>query len=88
MEWGVKEYTCGWLWVWAVCPGQPLGLGFCALATTLWALPRARGVGLLGEGPEETHHLTGGEAESLMAETETHKGGSQGSLVCTPPRSP
>lgn len=40
------------------------------LPAVLWALSLPRDLGLVGEGRQETHHLVGGVAERLMAETE------------------
>lgn len=39
----------------------------------LQALPLIRVLGFGGEGPEETHHLRGGEAERLMEETDRER---------------
>lgn len=69
LEWGVRGVCAagqGSELLHRVSPrGRLLGARGCP-----WALPLPRGLGLCGERPEETHHLTGGEAERLMTETE------------------
>lgn len=65
-----RQGICSWLQGRAVCTGQPPGLGFWVPDAASWTLPLVGDSGVRGEGPEETHHLTGGEADSLMPKRE------------------